>query len=156
MKYEPTKIGDKYWALLNDNDTLVNFMQYVWGNKKEERNSMMAWKGGRKVKIEIPKEELQKMLDEGHNKVDIAQHFGVSPSKFYTTMRDYGIKADQQGKHTPTKDLDLNEVKKYLDEGLTRQEIAWRCRVGTTKLYKFLKQNNLEGYKNDKTKSKSF
>ena len=72
-------------------------------------------------------------------------------------MREYGIEADSQGVGGKTKDLDLDEVKRYIDEGLTRQEVAWRCRVGTTKLYRFLKQNNLEGYgsKNDKIKSKT-
>lgn len=152
----PTKRGDKYWGLWYDHDVLVNFMRAVWGKGAEDdRNSIMAHRAGRRVAIVIPEDELRKMVDAKVSKVEIAQHFGVSQSKIYSAMRDYGIKADSQGVGGKTKDLDIEEVKKYIDEGCTRQEVAWKCRVGTTKLYKFLKQNNLEEYgKNDKVKSK--
>ena len=151
----PEKRGDKYWGLWHDQDVLVNFMKYVWGQDDEKRNSMMSHRAGRRVEIVIPEDELRKMVDEGVPKIDIAKHFQVSQSKIYSAMRQYGIKADQQGKHVKTKDLDIEEVKKYIDEGLTMAEVAWRCRVGTTKLYKFLKENKLGGYSDDKVKSKN-
>ena len=63
MMDRPEKKGDKYWALWNDSDVLVNFMKYVWGEDAEDkRNSMMANRSGRRVKIFIPKDELKKMV----------------------------------------------------------------------------------------------
>lgn len=97
-------IGDKYYALWHDKETLFTFLEVVYdknnvkGKGQSGRNNMcFEGKDGKQKQFEIPKDTLVKMLDEGMSKNKIAKFFGCSISTVYKTMYQYDI--DRKGKN---------------------------------------------------------
>ena len=90
--------GDRFWALWNDPDILVQFLEVVYDKHNEKgkgqahRNNMcFDGKKGKDRYSMIPKDELIKLLDEGLSKNKIAKKFGCCISTVYKAMYFYEI-----------------------------------------------------------------
>ncbi|MFG3796985.1 hypothetical protein [Bacillus licheniformis] len=115
-------------------------------NKWKKKHGVKCERKSRAKKF--TREEWEAKRKEGMIEAEIAEHFGYSKSSHYLKYkRSIGIEP-MKTKVERTPEL-LAEIKGYLDQGLTRKEIAKRLSVKMTAVNvgRIIKQEGLENRK---------
>ena len=80
------KLGDKYYALWNDDAIFYNFLRAVYG----EENEVIINKKT-KVKSKLSKETIIVYRKKGMSREEIAKRMGVPMSQYYKVCRALGV-----------------------------------------------------------------
>lgn len=99
--------------------------------------------GFKRVRIDLDKDTLVKLRDEGKTVAEIALYFGVTKKIVTNNIKRYGI---QKG---TKKNIDVNLLKQYLNEGLPITEICKRFNVDKCVINRYLKELNIKRSKEE-------
>lgn len=96
------------------------------------KHGLVARPRGGSRRLDIPREEIERLYAEGCTQAEIAEHFGCSKATIYHRMRDYGLLARAQTEQRKIP-ISPEELEAWYAEGLTQAEIAERvgCSVDT-------------------------
>lgn len=76
------KLGDKYYALLNDDQILINFLKVVYGDK--DKVLINKYK---RTTIKLSRETIMIYRRRGMHPDEIAKRMGVNKSQYYKVLR---------------------------------------------------------------------
>lgn len=93
---------------------------------------------GKKVKVDLDKDELIKLRNEGKSIKEIAQYFNTTLKIVNNNINRYGL---QKGNK---KNVDIELLKQYLDNGFPISEVAKKLGVGKDLVMKHMRENNLQ------------
>ncbi len=99
--------------------------------------------GFKRVRIDLDKDTLVKLRDEGKTVAEIALYFGVTKKIVTNNIKRYGI---QKG---TKKNINVNLLKQYLNEGLPITEICKRFNVDKCVINRYLKELNIKRSKEE-------
>ena len=101
--------------------------------------------GNERKKAIIDKEEILQLRSEGLHGEEIANKLGVCNGVLFKRCKEWGIKFDLLGKNNPRyRELDIAEVLKLKDEGLSQTEIADILGVSRVTVRMRLRELNLK------------
>lgn len=75
---------NKYFAMCNDNDVLLTFIEYVWGGKKRKRTPEQREKD---LKAIAPK--IKELLNNNVKGKDIRQLFNLNNQDYYKIIHEF-------------------------------------------------------------------
>lgn len=93
---------------------------------------------GKKIRIDLDKEQLVKLREEGKEVEEIAQYFNTTKKVVQNNIKRYGL---QKGNK---KDVDVDLLKKYFDAGVSIVNICEKLNVGKCVVYRYVKELGLK------------
>lgn len=76
------KLGDKYYALLNDDQILINFLKVVYG--EEDKVLINKYK---KIPIKLNRQTIMLYRRKGMPSDEIAKRMGVNKTQYFKVLR---------------------------------------------------------------------
>lgn len=93
-------------------------------------------------KIEVPKNELRKLVNEGKRKPELAEYFGCSEGTIQNRAKEYGIKLNSGKRKIRIPEDELREL--YFDKGLNTKEIGERYGCSQDPVQREMKRHGIE------------
>ena len=92
----------------------------------------------KRVRVDLNKDELMRLRDEGKSNKEIAKYFDTTLSIVINNIKRYGL---QKGNK---KTVDIELLRQYLNEGFPILEVAKKLGVGRDLIVKYMRENNLQ------------